>query len=346
MPLVSVVMAAYNAERFIEESCLSALRQTYAPLELIVVDDGSTDATGSIVGALAASDVRVTLIRQQNLGVAAARNRAIEAAAGEFIAPLDADDLWHPAKIERQVQRMQEYGPETGLVYCWWAWLDETGKAVDRSPRWRVEGRVLQRLVEVNFIGNASIPMYRRSFVQQHGGYSAKLREQGGQGCEDWDLTLRIAERHALAVVPAVLMGYRLRVDSMSAKCDTMWRSQAMVLAALAARQPSIPPAVFRRAGGQFALYLAGVSFWSRHYLQACRWALRVRPLGLVLAILPHVAKIFARRLLRDGLPAARAAGNDRFDESALPEPLIPYDRIYARRWRGQSRADAQGTPS
>src|SRR5262249_3226700 len=120
-PLVSVIVAAYNAERYIEETCLSVLGQTYTPLELVVVDDGSTDRTGAIVSALTASDPRVHLIHQTNSGVAAARNRAIAAARGEFIAPLDADDLWHSTKIERQVRRLQECGPETGLVYCWWS---------------------------------------------------------------------------------------------------------------------------------------------------------------------------------------------------------------------------------
>src|SRR5439155_4413373 len=107
-PLVTVVIAAFNAMAHIEETCLSALRQTYRSLEVIVVDDGSTDETSRIVQRLAASDSRVRLIRQQNRGVAAARNAGIAAASGEFIAPLDADDLWDSTKIERQVRRLQD----------------------------------------------------------------------------------------------------------------------------------------------------------------------------------------------------------------------------------------------
>jgi len=345
--MVSVVVAAFNAAAYIGETCRSALRQTYTSLELIVVDDGSTDGTADVVLALAASDPRVRLIRQQNLGVAAARNCAMAAASGEFIAPLDADDVWDPTKIERQVRRIEECGPDTGLVYCWWAWIDWRGVVMDRSPRWRIEGRVLEPLVEVNFTGNASVPLFRRSFVERFGGYVERWRGENAQGCEDWDLAIRIAERHAVSVVPDVLVGYRRRNDSMSTERETMWRSRVQLMADLSARDPSVSPSVLRRSSGQFALYLAGVSFWSGNYAQAFRWAFRVRPLTLLVAVAPYVAWMLTRSLLRLGSPPANLVGPDgRFDQSGLLEPLIPYDRIYARRWQGQPRVARSGPGS
>ena len=332
--VVSVVIAAYNAAGFIEDTCRSAMRQTYRALEIIVVDDGSTDATSAVVAALAATDPRIRLIRQQNLGVAAARNRGIASASGEFIAPLDSDDMWDPTKIARQVEALQQAGADAGLVYCWWAWIDVTGAVLDRSPSWRVEGRVLERLVDVNFTGSASVPMFRRSCLEAAGGYDASLRDKGAQGCEDWDLVLRIAERHAIAVVPAVLVGYRRRGDSMSSSCDTMWASQQLVMTALASRDPSLSPTAVRRSKGQFALHLAGVSFWGRDYLGACRWVLRARPFTLIFTILPHVALMFARRYRSRGSTAARVLPADgRIVDLDLAEPLIPYDRSYARHW-------------
>jgi Glycosyl transferase family 2 len=332
--VVSVVIAAYNAAEFIEDTCRSVMRQTYRALEIIVVDDGSTDRTSAVVEALAATDPRIRLIRQQNLGVAAARNRAIAAASGEFVAPLDADDLWDPTKIARQVERLQQAGPDAGLVYCWWAWIDVTGIVLDRSPSWRVEGHVLEQLVEVNFTGSASVPVFRRSCLEAAGGYDASLRDRGAQGCEDWDLALRIAERHLVVAVPAVLVGYRRRGDSMSSSCDVMWASQALVMAALVARAPSLPPSAVRRSKGQFALHLAGVSFWGGDYVGACRWALRARPFRLMLTILPHVARMFARRLRPGGSAAPCVLPADgRIVDLDLAEPLIPYDRIYARHW-------------
>ncbi len=334
-PLVSVIIAAFNAADFIEDTCRSVMRQTHERLEVIVVDDGSTDRTAAIVEALAAADPRFRLIRQQNLGVAAARNRAIASAAGEFVAPLDADDVWDPTKLERQVARLQAAGPGAGMAYCWWAWIDVHGTLLDRSPFWRVEGDVLARLTEVNFTGSASVPLFRRAVLDVVGGYDDRLRARGAQGCEDWDLALRVAGRYQVVGVPAMLVGYRRRGDSMSAGCDTMWKSQVEVLDALAAREPALAPEVLRRSKGQFALHLAGVSFWSGDYLGACRWALRARPVTLIVSIAPHVLKLFGRRLLGGG-PAAvvrTLPGDGRIAALDVPEPLIPYDRIYARHW-------------
>jgi len=134
--------------------------------------------------------------------------------------------------------------------------------------------------------------------------------------------------------VPAMLVGYRRRGDSMSANCDIMWRSQAEMLSALGARRSLLSPLVLRRSIGQFALHLAGVSFWSGDYLGACRWALRARPLTLIASIAPHVARMLLRRLLPGGAPSQPVLPDDcRIDAAALREPLIPYDRIYARHW-------------
>jgi glycosyltransferase involved in cell wall biosynthesis len=338
-PLVSVVIAAFNAEPYIEDACRSVLQQTYASIELIVVDDGSTDRTADIVRNVAGADQRVRLIRQSNGGVAAARNRAIAEASGEFIAPLDADDVWAPAKLERQVRRLQDGGEQTGLAYCWWAWIDEGNEVLDRSPRWDIEGCVWPQLIEVNFTGGASVPMFRRICVQELGGYSVTLRDAGSGGCEDWDLALRVAERYQAAVVPAVLVGYRRHAANMSANYGTMWRSHSRVLMEFAERHPMVPRDRFRRSRAQFALHLAGVAFWSGDYLEACRWSIRARHLTLGLGVLPHATRLFVRRLLHADRSKRRLNVKDgAFDEAVLAEPLIPYDRIYARHWESQPR--------
>src|SRR5262249_38416 len=160
--------------------------------------------------------------------VASARNRGLDEARGEFVAPLDADDLWDPLKIELQVRRMQEAGDKAGMVYCWWVWIDEQGKGLGRSPRWDMEGHAQAMLLQVNFRGNASVPMYRGKCLEEAGGYDETLEQQGGRGCEDWDVALKVSAHCGVAVVQQLLVGYRRLPDSMSTQCHVMRRSQQL----------------------------------------------------------------------------------------------------------------------
>jgi glycosyltransferase involved in cell wall biosynthesis len=335
-PLVSIILPVYNGEAYLDGALDSALGQTYRNLELIVVDDGSRDRTRSIVEARAARDARVRLIVQSNSGVAAARNRAIEAAGGEFIAPLDADDIWSPFKIERQVARMLELGDDTGLVYNWWVWIDGDGAVLDRSPQWRVEGDAADALLQINFIGCASSPLFRRLDVQALGGYDQTL----STGCEDWDLALRVAERARIGVVPSVLVGYRRHRDSMSTGTEGMWRSYQNVIHRLRRRRPDVNPSLIRRSEDQFALHLAGVCFWDRRFGPATLWGLRALRSKLGFMVLPYVIRLFARTVqhrLRSVRPSVKPAAP--FDDAEGPASLIPYDRIYRRRFQRLQRA-------
>src|SRR5204863_4787929 len=126
-------------------------------------------------------------------------------------------------------------------------------------------------LLQVNYIGCASIPLFRRSHLEALGGYDETLHE----GCEDWDLSLRMAERARVAVVPAALVAYRRRRGSMSTGMAAMWRSHARVIERVRRRRPDVSPALLRRSQDQFKLYLAGACFWGRHYVEAVRWGVR-----------------------------------------------------------------------
>jgi glycosyltransferase involved in cell wall biosynthesis len=333
-PLVSVILPVRDGESFIGETLESALGQSYGNIEVIVVDDGSRDRTQAVVDAWIARDSRVRMIAQANRGVAHARNRAIAAARGEFIAPLDADDLWDPHKIERQVHRMIEAGDATGLVYCWWVWVDVNGTLLDRSPRWQFEGNAADILMQVNYTGSASVPLYRRRYLEQVGGYDVTLRERDGEGCEDVDLALKVAEQSRVAVVPSLLVGYRRRPDGMSARTDRMWRSYSLVLEGARRRRPALRSTLIRRSKGQFALYLAGVSFWSGAYRPAFGWGWLALRSSLVLQILPSVASLLVMTRLRRSRPSPRIIRPGvLFSSWEMPEPLIPYDRIYQRRF-------------
>lgn len=269
---MSVIIPAQNAAAFIGTALASVCNQTYENLEIIVVDDGSDDETPDLVAAAAEKDSRITLLRQSNQGVAAARNRAIEASSGAFIAPLDADDVWFPRKIERQVACMLDGGESVGLVYAWWVSVSTEGGIVGASNRWEIEGKLFEALLYSNFIGNASVPLFRRSCLEAVGGYDETLKERGGEGCEDWALTLCIAERYGIRGVPAYLSGYRAVPGSMSKDCTAMWRSYELMMEAVERRHPELSPALLRWSRSNFILYLASLSYANGRFWRTLHW--------------------------------------------------------------------------
>jgi glycosyltransferase involved in cell wall biosynthesis len=261
--LVSVIVPAFNAEAFIVAALESVARQTYPRLEIIVVDDGSTDRTADLVRAFARRDPRVRLIQQPNAGVAAARNAAISASRGDFIAPIDADDLWKPQKIERQMTRFLASDDRLGLVYCWWSHVDRDGHVALRTdhrgrlkPLAAPRGKVLHDLIARNVVGNGSTPLMRKRCVVEAGGYDPGLRARDAQGCEDWKLYLAIAERYDFDVVPEFLVGYRQTPEMMSRNYRAMQRSCELVLGEVRCRHPEIDASVFRRNAAVLTLWL------------------------------------------------------------------------------------------
>jgi glycosyltransferase involved in cell wall biosynthesis len=325
-PLVSVIIPVFSGAEFLGIALESALSQTYPALEILVVDDGSTDRSLSILQGYALLDRRIRVISQPNQGVARARNRAISEAKGEFIAPLDADDLWQPHKIEVQVRRMLSGGEKTGVVYGWWVWVDTDGMVLDRSPSWRIEGRVFESLLQINFIGSASVPLFRKHCIEQAGGYKEHMAVQHAGGCEDLELLLRIASRYEIGLVPRILLGYRRRPGSMSTACRTMWRSHTEVLRAVRQMRPSVDPRILRRAKNQFALYLAGLAFWSGNMPQAARWGLR-SGYRLLFLVAPHVLRMFLNTS-RHSTPKQKMQPGVYLDMEEIPEPFLPYDEV------------------
>ena len=304
-PLVSVIIPAYNAEAYIRDAMTSALEQTYANVEVIVVDDGSTDRTAEIVRHMASEDERVVLLQQANAGVANARNAGIEQAKGTYVAPLDADDFWSSEKIEKQVERIEEGGPEMGAVYSWWISVDDDGMIHGSNFPFRVEGDVYWHHLYVNFIGCASVPLVRRTALLEIGGYDASLRAKGGEGCEDWDLTLRLAERYAMGLAPGYHVMYRNVEGSMSSAFLSMERSYNLVIEKVRQADPEVPAALFRWSRGVFNGYLASGSYVSRNYTLALRllWdGIRADP-ALLLARTTH--RLLARSMAGLGLRPA-----------------------------------------
>lgn len=247
-PLISVIVPAYNAAGTIGATLRSVMAQTYGNIEIIVIDDGSRDETAAIVRSFLAIEPRLRLATQANAGVAAARNAGAGLARGDFIAPVDADDLWHPTKLAKQMAVMQKGSDRLGLIYCWSSWIDDAGCVVERFGAMSdASGRVFPLLALEDFICNASVPLIRRSAFDAVGGYDVGLRQAGGQGCEDWQLYLRLAEICEFGVVPEFLVGYRMGQGSMSTDVWQMKRSYDLVRRNMQERHPDLPKWLIRR---------------------------------------------------------------------------------------------------
>ena len=208
MVQVSVIIPAHNAMKYLPQTVASVFAQTLSDWELLIVNDGSEDEI--VEWVLAIADPRVQLINQVNYGVAVARNTGIINAQGEYIAFLDADDLWQPTKLEKQLARFAEC-PEAGLVYTWSALVTPEGKSLNRFIISHEEGDVWQNFLLGNKIGNGSAAMVRRCCFDVVGRFDPHL-----SCAADRDLWIRLAAEYPFAVVKEPLTLWVQHSDSMS----------------------------------------------------------------------------------------------------------------------------------
>lgn len=205
--LVSVIIPTYNQPGMLLDAIHSALAQTYAPLEIVVVDDGSTDDTAAVLEPYVGRGM-IRYEFQENKRQAAARNRGIRASRGELIAFLDHDDLWAPDKIERQVRLFDD--PAVGIVYCGAREIDTAGgtlweKGVDKYCR----GMIFDRLLFDHFITNSSV-VIRRACLERTGLFAEELF-----GVDDMHMWLKICHDFAADFVPDILVSCRNHAGNM-----------------------------------------------------------------------------------------------------------------------------------
>ena len=199
-PTVSVVIPTYNRARLLARALDSVLHQTWADFEMLIVDDGSTDGTAAVVAARA--DARVRYLRQPaNGGVSAARNRGLREARGEFIAFLDSDDEWFPAKLERQLARFRDLPDTVGLLYGGVENEDEHGRRRIKTPAAR--GDLHRDLLVNNVIHGTSGVMIRRNVVATVGFF-----DEGIPAIEDYDYWVRVARFFEVEYVAEPLIRY------------------------------------------------------------------------------------------------------------------------------------------
>jgi glycosyltransferase involved in cell wall biosynthesis len=219
------------------------------------------------VASYAEKDRRIRLIRQSNAGVAQARNSGAASTDAEFLAFVDADDLWAPSKIALQLRALQEGGSSAGLAYCWFAQIDENGRVFSLYNRPDADGHVLQRMCRMNFVGNGSSMLLRRSAFERAGQFDPSLRARNAQGCEDLLMCLRIAESYEFRVVPQHLVGYRMTNVNMSSDVMQMLRSCEIVLAEFREKYPQRS----RCPSGRHDSLACGKSFDRRAALRGLR---------------------------------------------------------------------------
>jgi glycosyltransferase involved in cell wall biosynthesis len=221
-PLISVVIPTYNSGAYVLDALVSALEQTYPHVEVIVVDDGSTDNTRQL---LEPYRDRIAYVYQSNRGLSGARNAGISHASGDWIAFLDADDVWLPDKLQRQVDRLRDL-PEAGLVHTDAAYLlGRTGRLQARpTPTPPFEGDCHLQLFGGNRIVVSSV-IVRREWLERCGVFDESLRQ-----AEDYDCWMRLAPHIAFAFVPETLVLYRLHDSNMSKDRRTLRSFEARVL--------------------------------------------------------------------------------------------------------------------
>ena len=236
MPRCSVVIPAYNVRPYVGRAIDSALTQTYRDLEVIVVNDGSTDGT---VSAIEPFMQRIVYVEQENRGLAAARNRALEVASGEFIALLDADDEWLPFRLQKLIGAL-DARPDISFVTsdCFLVKENDQSRretyylSRPRRERFRVREQAYW-IIQYNFIFIMTV--LRRRLFEEHGKFDQTLT-----AAEDWDLWLRfITKGEQVGLVNEPLGRYLVRSEGLSYDPRRVWPNELAILERASNRQES-----------------------------------------------------------------------------------------------------------
>ena len=232
-PRVSVILPAFNAERFVAEAVDSILGQSLAEFELIAIDDGSTDTTGSLLAARAAHDPRIRIIARGNRGLTRSLNEGLETARADYVAIMNADDVSLPERLATQAAFLDLH-PAVAAVGSQTRLMLADGKAGPATSLPESPAAIRSFLLRASALAHPAV-MLRRQAVLDAGGYRAQI-----EPAEDYDLWLRLAERHDLANLPDVLLHYRVHAGQSTARAY-----EAVAIASLVAQAA----ARARRAG-------------------------------------------------------------------------------------------------
>ena len=262
-PLVSVVIPLYNSELTVLESIHSVLGQTYSNLEILVVNDGSTDDGPRLIESI--DDSRITIIHQKNRGLAGARNTGIRSASGSIISFLDSDDTWYPSKIQKHVEHLKN-SPSVGISYSGSEFIDARSKSLGIYQSPRLYNISPELILCRNPVGNGSCVVVRRQVLddirytadyygyQEEYWFDEELRQS-----EDIECWLRMAVKslYIFEGLPDILTKYRIHSGGLSADLDKQFASWQAFLEKASLYAPSLVQRAGCRAKGYQLRYLS-----------------------------------------------------------------------------------------
>ena len=281
MPVVSVVMPAYNVSQYIGEAIESVQRQTFREWELLIIDDGSTDGTLAVAGRYAGRDPRITIIQQANGGISAARNTALAHASGTVIAILDSDDVWLPQYVEEQL-RILDAHPEVDIVTgnAWFLGSRRDGQVARPHPDTRPAPDLMNLLADEECVFIMSV--FRRRVYDTIGGFDVSMRSN-----EDYDYWLRAAIAGFRFYRNDEPLGhYRRRDDSLSA-------SELRMLSGILRVYHKLRPSLLERPRELAILDRQIARFETERIAAEARDAMRTRDFGRAHALL---GELYSRR--------------------------------------------------
>jgi len=266
-PLITVIVVNYNYARYLGECIDSVIAQTYPNLEIIVVDDGSTDNS---LNVLQAYGEKLRVLHQENKGVSAARNAGVFASRGEWIAFLDSDDTWQPEKVQKQSTYIQDSA--VGMVFCGVEFMDDSGQCLGYT-RPLLDSDLLPQLVTFTSptVAGGSTAVVKSDCLRDLGGFDEKLSTAA-----DLDMWTRIAAKHGIRAVNAPLVRYRRHSDSMQSNLGLFENDNYRFLTKVYS-DPSCARVhhLRRQSFGKFYMILSGSYFRQGNWSRAIQCAIK-----------------------------------------------------------------------
>ncbi|PKP49342.1 MAG: hypothetical protein CVT95_03475 [Bacteroidetes bacterium HGW-Bacteroidetes-12] len=288
-PLVSIIIPCYNAEKYIAETIQSVINQTYSNWELIIVNDGSTDGSVTILKQFIEKDNRIKLINKFNSGVSGTRNKGLEIAKGNFITFLDADDVWHTTNLEKKVNFLSS--TDYDVVYSYCQMIDEQSKPIDKLLKGENDLKIEDFLnLKANYNTAPSGVVFKKEVLHKIGGFDVNLSNNADQDI----LIQALANGFKIGIIHEVLWNYRVHAENMS-KNVAVLEKDSIYLFKKCEKQQLFHSFWFKQKCFATMYYLLAGSWWKdgNNKLRGLYF--------LFLAVVSHpasIATIFKKKLL------------------------------------------------